>query len=178
MKKSVLFSTMSVLAAAVLLFAVRFGLSALAAQNAEAERLSMMQTLLPGSTVFEPESYSGEEEAINWVERGETGYVMQTSTRGYVNDIVLMVGVSFDGRVTGVVVREMEETPGLGAGVLSASDFLAQFINTAGEAEVGSTVDALSGATVTSKAVAKGINAAVAYVTGADISSGATEWGG
>lgn len=178
MKRSNLFSIISLAAAAILLFAVNFGLSSISKQNREAERLSMMQTLLPGSTVFEPESLDGAEEAIDWVEKGETGYVIQTTTRGYVNDIVLMVGVSFDGRVTGVVVREMEETPGLGAGVLSASDFLAQFIYTAGEAEVGSTVDALSGATVTSKAVTKGVNAAAAYVTGVDVSSGATEWGG
>lgn len=177
MKKSVLISTMFLVAAALLLFAVHFGLSSIAGQNREAERLAMMQTLLPGSTVFEPED-TVEEESIDWVEKGETGYVIQTTTRGYVNDIVLMVGVSLEGRVTGVVVRDMEETPGLGAGVLSDSGFLAQFIHTSGEAEVGTTVDALSGATVTSRAVAKGVNAAVAYVTGADVSSGATEWGG
>jgi len=51
-------------------------------------------------------------------------------------------------------------------------------LNTSGEAEVGTNVDAISGATVTSKAVARSINSAVAYVTGADVSSAATEWGG
>jgi Na+-translocating ferredoxin:NAD+ oxidoreductase RnfG subunit len=39
-------------------------------------------------------------------------------------------------------------------------------------------VDAISGATVTSKAVIRCVNSAVAYVTGADASSGATSWGG
>ena len=57
-------------------------------------------------------------------------------------------------------------------------EFLAQFLNTTGEAAVGESVDALTGATVTSKAVTRSINSAVAYVTGADTSSAATSWGG
>ena len=36
----------------------------------------------------------------------------------------------------------------------------------------------LTGATVSSKAITRGVNSAVAFVTGADVSSGATEWGG
>ena len=39
-------------------------------------------------------------------------------------------------------------------------------------------VDAITGATVTSKAIARCVNSAIAYVTGADVSSGATSWGG
>ena len=43
---------------------------------------------------------------------------------------------------------------------------------------MGETVDAMTGATVSSKAIARGVNSAVAFVTGADVSSSATEWGG
>lgn len=39
-------------------------------------------------------------------------------------------------------------------------------------------IDAMSGATVTSKAVVRAVNSAAAFVTGADVSSSATEWGG
>ena len=46
------------------------------------------------------------------------------------------------------------------------------------EAAVGEDIDALTGATVTSKAVTRAVNSAVAFVTGADISSSATEWEG
>ena len=45
-------------------------------------------------------------------------------------------------------------------------------------AETETYVDAMTGATVTSKAVARCVNAAVGYVTGADAESGATSWGG
>ena len=49
---------------------------------------------------------------------------------------------------------------------------------TTGEAAVGEGIDALTGATVTSKAVTRAVNSAAAFVTGADVSSGATEWEG
>jgi len=61
---------------------------------------------------------------------------------------------------------------------LTDIDFLVQFVGTSGEAEVGGGVDAITGATVTSKAVVKAVNSASAFVTGADVSSSATEWGG
>ena len=49
----------------------------------------------------------------------------------------------------------------------------------AGTAEGMSTeVDAISGATVTSKAVARSVSSAIAAVTGADAVSAATSWGG
>ena len=90
----------------------------------------------------------------------------------------MLVGVTNEGKVTGLQVRRMEETLGLGGEILTDWEFLAQFLNTSGEAVVGETVDALSGATVTSKAVARCVNSAVGFVTGADASSGATSWGG
>ena len=90
----------------------------------------------------------------------------------------MLIGVSTDGYVTGLQVRKMEETFGLGAEALTDWQFLAQFLRTEGDAEVGTNVDAITGATVTSKAIARSVNSAVAFVTGADVSSGATSWGG
>ena len=134
--------------------------------------------MISGSTTFAREVPEDGEEAISAVWRGEGGYVIETITSGYDGDVKLWVGVSDDGTVTGLMTRDLSETWGLGGEALTDTGFLGQFLNTNGSAEVGSDVDALSGATVTSRAVAKGVNAAVAYVTGADVSSGATEWGG
>ena len=138
----------------------------------------MMQTILPGSETFTVEPYAGEDANIVSVHKGETGFVIETRTYGYAGDITMLVGVSNEGTVTGLVVRHLTETYGLGRNALTDTDFLAQFLNTSGEAAVGETVDALTGATVTSKAVTRAVNSAVAYVTGADASSGATTWGG
>lgn len=164
--------------AALVLWGASAALLPTAQANARAERDETFSTLLPGSTSFTKEAYDGEEELISAVWRGEGGYVIETVTPGYDDDITLWVGVSDGGQVTGLMTRDLSETWGLGGEALQDTGFLSQFLNTSGSAEVGMDVDALSGATVTSRAVAKGVNAAVAYVTGADVSSGATEWGG
>ncbi len=134
----------------------------------------MMQTLLPGSERFVLEPYSGEDTNVRRVHKAENGYVVETVTEGYAGPIAVMVGVSNEGKVTGLVVRYLQETPGLGAEAMTDTEFMAQFLNTAGEAAVGENVDSLTGATVTSKAITRCVNSAVAVVTGADTSSGAT----
>ena len=134
----------------------------------------MMQSLLPGSENFTLEKYEGEDESIRSVHKGETGFVIEVATQGYADEIVMLVGVSNDGQVKGLVVRDIHETYQLGNRALTDVDFLAQYLNTTGDAQVGETVDAITGATVTSKAVTRCVNAAVAYVTGTDTDSGAT----
>lgn len=178
MKKSILLPVLTVLLAAILLFGLSVGLQGIAAANAQAEHLSLLQTLLPGSTAFTLEPYTGDDGNIRSVHKGETGFVIETVTAGYAGDITMLIGVSNEGAVTGLVVRELHETYSLGAEALTDAAFLVQFLNTKGDAEIGTTVDAISGATVTSRAIARSVNSAVAYVTGADTSSGATSWGG
>ena len=178
MKRSVLIPVVTIALSAAILFGASFALSGVAVENGRKEHLQIMQTLLPGSENFTVEHYTGEDANIVNVHKGENGFVIETVTRGYVDDIRMLIGVSNDGKVTGLVVRDMDETFGLGAQALTDADFLAQFLNTSGEAAVGENVDALSGATVTSKAITRAVNSAVAYVTGADASSGATSWGG
>lgn len=178
MKKPILLPILALLLAALLLWGASAALSGLWLQNRQEEHVKMMQTLLPGSTEFTKEAYAGEDENIRSVHKAENGFVVETSVYGYAGDITMLVGVSNEGTVTGVVVRSLRETHTLGREILTDHVFLSQFLNTAGEAEVGTNVDAISGATVTSKAVARSVNSAVAYVTGADVSSSATEWGG
>lgn len=178
MKKSILLPIITIALAALILLGLSAGLNGIAAANAQAEHLQMMQTLLPGSSEFVVEPYSGEDANIRSVHKGETGFVVETVTAGYAGDITMLIGISKEGTVTGLVVRELSETQGLGANALTDYEFLAQFLNTQGDAAIGTNVDALTGATVTSKAITRSVNSAVAYVTGADTSSGATSWGG
>lgn len=165
------------LAAAVLLGAYNLTLGVRQA-NAQAELQSKLETLLPGSTTFTEEAYTGEDANIAVAYKGETGYVIGTSTAGYAGTIRMLIGVSNDGAVTGLQVRQMEETFGLGGEALTDWQFLAQFLGTEGDAAVGENIDALTGATVTSKTITRSVNSAVAFVTGTDVDSGATSWGG
>lgn len=166
-----------VLAAAVLLGVYNLTLG-IRRTNYRKELQAKMETLLPGSKVFAAEAYTGEDKNISFVYKGETGYVIGTAAQGYAGPIHMLIGVSNDGYVTGLQVRQMEETFGLGAQALTDWEFLAQFLNTKGDASVGEDIDALTGATVTSKAITRSVNSAVAFVTGSDADSGATSWGG
>ena len=179
MKNKIVAPILAIVIAAVVLFGGKAILSGTAEKNVEIARNKIMLALLPGSTSFAPEEFdAAENTAIKSVYKAENGYVIESTAYGYNGDIVLMVGVSNEGKVTGVVVKDLQETRGLGADALTDVPFLAQYLLTGGDAEVGTNVDALTGATVSSKAVTKAVNSAVAYVTGADTSSSATEWGG
>lgn len=199
MKKGILLPVITILVIAAVLLGASFGLNSIAAKNAQKDHIWLMQTLLPDSKEFTLEPYSGEDANIRSVHKAENGFVIETVTYGYAGEITMFVGVNNEGKVTGLVVRDLSETFGLGKEALTDLDFLKQFLNSTGTFEVvtgapdafsGATgevtevtgdtveVDALTGATVTSKAVVRAINSAVAYVTGADAASAATTWGG
>ena len=176
--KELLVSAGSLLLAGLILVVAGNAVAPAAAANAAAEQQEMMETLLPGSTVFTPEEDTGTDANITAVWKGEGGWIIETTVDGYASPIRQWTGVDSNGHVTGLVVRDMEETFGLGRNALTDIDFLVQFVGTSGEAEVGGGVDAITGATVTSRAVARGVSSACAYVTGADVSTSATECGG
>ena len=197
MKKELLLSILAIVLAAAILFGLSFGLNGIAAANAREDHLNLLKMMSPGSENFTLEPYTGDDANIRSVHKGEKGFVIETVTYGYAGEITMFVGVSNEGKVTGLVVRDLSETYGLGREALTDVDFLKQFLNRDGtfavatsgaDAFSGATgetatetetyVDGISGATVTSKAIARCVNSAVAYVTGADIDSGATSWGG
>ena len=197
MKKKILLPILTIAIMAAMVLSVTFATNDLTSKNAQKEHLWVMQKLLPGSKTFTEEPYDGEDANIRSVHKGEPGFVIETVTRGYAGDIVMLIGVSHDGKVTGLTIRDMQETPGLGMSAMWDEQFLAQFLNTSGGVAIGQPgedtfsgatgsdttetdtyVDGISGATVTSKAIARCVNSAVSYVTGADIDSGATSWGG
>ena len=93
-----------------------------------------------------------------------------TSHNGYGGDIVLSIGVSTDLSVTGVKVTSMSETSGLGSHCQD-EDFLSQFTGKDAEA-IGyvkdgnpgeDEIDAITGATTTTKAVLEAVNQGIAF---------------
>jgi len=198
MKKPIVLPVLAIVLSAAILFGAAWALSGVTAANAQKDHIRLLKTLLPGSTEFTVEPYSGEDATIRSVHKGEGGFVIETVTYGYAGNITMLIGVSNEGKVTGLVVDDLSETFGLGREALTNVEFLKQFLNSSGSFAVatqgadafsGATgdtaaegdtvdVDALTGATVTSKAIVRCVNAAVAYVTGADTESAATSWGG
>ena len=101
---------------------------------------------------------------------GETiGSAFKVVASGSQGNIEMIVGVDADNAVTGVSIVNNKETAGIGSKVMennalpSGTGVLDQFIGMsgAGSLTVGKNVDAISGATVSSKGVTKGVNAAL-----------------
>jgi electron transport complex protein RnfG len=98
---------------------------------------------------------------------GETvGYAIKVITSGSQGNIEMMVGVDAEGFVTGVSIVSNSETSGIGSKVMTNQNgVLDQFEGKSvadGTLVVGTNVDAISGATVSSKGVTAGVNAALA----------------
>lgn len=108
--------------------------------------------------------------AVN--DKGETlGYVITlTSHAGYGGDIVLSMGVTTDGVLNGYSITEISETAGLGMKAKEDA-FMSQFKGitaqildvTKGSKSADNEIEAISGATITSKAVTYGIDAGLSY---------------
>ena len=102
----------------------------------------------------------------------EAGYVMKVSASGSQGAIVMMIGVDANKAITGISVVSHSETSGIGTKVVGDepnSDgvpVLDQFVGMsgAGSLVVGKTVTPISGATVSTKGITMGANAALAAV--------------
>ena len=104
---------------------------------------------------------------------GDKGWVVMVTPTGFGGELEIAVGVDTAGAVTGVSIIKMSETSGLGANAHRES-FRSQFVGKSGSVALrkqGGEIDALTGATVTSTAVTRGVNAALA--AGAELRRGA-----
>lgn len=89
-------------------------------------------------------------------EENVVGYVFIHSHKGYGGDVTAIVGIDMNGRITGVSIQAPDETPGLGANV-SKDKYTSQFVGK----DTVSDVDAVSGATYSSKAAEAAVSAAL-----------------
>lgn len=97
----------------------------------------------------------------------DAGYCVEVGPTGFGGAVDTMVGIDGDGNVTGIsVISASSETPGLGARS-TEPEFQAQFVGQVGtEVAVtkdGGSIDALTGATITSRAVSEGVVAAAQF---------------
>ena len=98
-------------------------------------------------------------------------YAVEVTPAGFGGNITLMVGVDITGRVLGISVISHTETAGLGAvaGANNAKgqafrDSFVGLIAPVAPSKDGGQADTITGATITSRAICAGVNAAVACV--------------
>ena len=189
MKKSIIKDTLALLAitiaAALCLSLVHMLTSPKIAEAEAKEKTDSFYLVSEGAASFEPIDAS----EVDRFNEGKTGaYVVEAyeakdgegnfvgtvvsavSHNGYGGDVVMSVGVGVDGAITGVRVTSMSETSGLGANCQD-EEWIAQFKGQTA-AEIGyvkngdpgeGQIDAITGATITTKAVVEAVNTAAAF---------------
>lgn len=96
------------------------------------------------------------------------GWVCKVSPRGYSSNIEMLVGIEPNGKLAKVVILSQTETPGLGTNIVNP-EFINQpaIYNSNGQdlkvTKDGGKVDAVTGATISSRAVLRGINQAFGF---------------
>ena len=166
---------------ALLLGAVNYVTAPVIAAATEEKRVAAMQQVLTAEEYTAVEAFPAEGETYSSAACSATvtalseavqdgspvGYVAEVATNGFGGAIDMVVGLTTDGTVTGVAVISHSETPNVGSKVVDDQSVLDRFAGLTGEITVNSgdnRVDAVSGATTSSKAVTAGVNAAIAAV--------------
>ena len=124
--------------------------------------------VLPGGYNEEITEFSDDTGLVSKVYKGENGYAIEVTPTGFDNTITMMVGVDFEGKVLGISIISHSESAGLGAVAAGSNSagiaFRDQFIGLSGDVAVikdGGTVDAITNATITSRAICDGVSAAL-----------------
>ena len=141
------------------------------AQRAVETKNKAMKTVLPSAASFEEQL--GENDApialeqggmITSYAKGGDGYAFSVETKGFDKGLNLMIGIDGEGKISGFTVVSSNETPGLGAKAKSEGWFDDKFTGKSGDIKVVKTetnapdeVQAITGATITSKAVTNAV---------------------
>lgn len=141
-------------------------------RNIQANNESRQEVLQVAEEFSEVKDVKGDliEEVYQGTKGGEVvGYTIKTTPKGYGGKVEVMVGISNDGKISGVKIGNHTETPGLGSKSADPS-FKDQYNGKStktplnivkGNASNENDIVAISGATITSKAVTAGVNAAM-----------------
>lgn len=136
------------------------------AANQEAWGLGVLAEVLPYGERYDKVDYTGSDTSVEEVYHAEgVGYAFRVSPAGsFSGELTLMVGVNEDGTVAGVAVVASKETEGLGDRAREPA-FREQFLGRKGSVRIqadSGDISAISGATVTSRAVCAAVNSALA----------------
>ncbi len=130
----------------------------------EAARQRLYRDLLPGADVFKEVTIGSHKYQTGWQHGQRIGVIFTVTGKGYGGDIVIIVGMDPAGRVTGVSILSQSETPGLGSKA-AQPPFLRQYAGKSTEELKlridGGKIDAVTAATITSRAVTSGVKSAV-----------------
>ena len=115
---------------------------------------------MAGQTTRVNEAYAAKDAAGNTI-----GYALNVTSKGFGGDVTMAMGLTADGKISGISFTELNETAGLGMKAAEPA-FRDQFIGKSGaltlvkgDASGEQEVSAITGASVTSNAVISAVNA-------------------
>ena len=130
-----------------------------------------MEQVLPGAENLQEMTFTDDTNLVQKLWKSDIGYVAQVAPAGFGGQIVMMVGVDLDGAITGISVVSHKETKGLGSVMAEntavGQAFRDQFVGQSGSLGVdkdGGEIDAITGATISTRAVVNGVNAVLACI--------------
>jgi len=140
------------------------------AQQKIAEANAARIKVLPAAAEFDliEEGQNGIDNAYAGKADGTiVGYTAQITAKGYAGDIEITVGMDMEGNITGINVggSNFKETAGLGAKVKEPA-FTDQFSGQQPPLVLKEDVQAVTGATISSRAVTNAVNTASEYLAG------------
>ncbi|MCY6355070.1 RnfABCDGE type electron transport complex subunit G [Clostridium sp. ZS2-4] len=144
------------------------------AEQQKKENEAAMKEVLPSAESFD--KLDKKAEGIKEVNEGKkgsdvAGYTIKVAPKGYGGPVEMMVGISTEGKIEGIKIINQSETPGLGAKA-PEPEFSGQYKGKPIEKELAvvktvpandNEIKAITGATITSKAVTTGVNSAVEF---------------
>ena len=144
---------------------------AIDAQNAKSQAEAMQKVFAEADEFKAVEGFAADGivvDANGAYKGGELcGYVIEVKPSGFGGEVDTLVGVDTEGAVTGLVVMSHSETPGLGAKATDEA-WAGQFAGMTGAdlavTKDGGKVQAITSATITSRAVSEGAKAACDWV--------------
>ena len=140
--------------------------------NAEKTQQAIMK-VLPSGFETEITEFADESGLVSRIYKGADGYAVEVGPSGFDNTITMMVGIDNEGKVIGISIVSHTETAGLGAVAAAETPngiaFREEFVGASAEVSVikdGGEVNGITGATITSRAICVGVNAALKAVAG------------
>lgn len=137
------------------------------------ERELACARVMPEASAFSETPYT--HELANSIYAGYSGstlmgYCVEVTVDGFGGDMTLMVGVNTDGAVTGAAIEFHHDDPDW-ADEAGSEAYMAQYIGRSGKI-ADSTVNGITGATETSRAVTDGVNRALKVMSEVDTKGG------
>lgn len=150
-------------------------------ENSQREKIEALSKVLPGAQSFsdpmdanklQESGYKVSDIIKNLYIAENVGYVVEVAPKGYGGSINMMVGITMDNEIAGIIITSHNETPGLG-GKIADRSFSDQYLGAIPSngfkvvkrvpVDEGD-IQTVSGATVSSRAVTRGVSDAVDLV--------------